>query len=437
VSEAAARAAASGRDRPGPTHLPLRVGAGRADITPDWPVSLAGFAVRTGRSTGVAHRLHVRAIVVERGPRRVLVVSADLLNWSPERLPGLRSRLTARCGIAPDAMVFAATHNHSAPATTRWMAPSIGVLDSPYADLLEARTVAAVTDAIADLEEVTVANGIGTFDLGMHRRTVVDGRAIARPNPDGPADHDISVLAYRRRDGSLKAALTHYTCHPVLSREPVLTGEFTGYAMDTLEERTGATCLYLQGCCGDVNPGRLGGSGITQVPVQGERLADAVGAVLASLPAGTDGSGDPGARWATAQLPFDQIPTPAELTGMVDRDGIDGEWARTLLTDLTTLRPSATLLVQRLDLGGGIDLLTFNGEVTVAYGLRVKARSGGTVWPVGYANGMLGYLPTAQQLADGGYEADESTRYYLLPGRFARSIEQRINDTADSLLRAD
>lgn len=416
----------------------LRVGAGRADITPDWPVSLAGFAVRTGRSTGIAHRLHVRALLVERAGTRVLVVCADVLNWSPERLPGLRARLATRAGVDADAILFAAAHNHSAPATTRWMAPSVGIADPPYADLLEARTLAAVGDAVAGLEPVSVSHAVGTFDLAMHRRSIVDGRVVARPNPHGPVDREVTVVAFRRPDGSIKALMTHYTCHPVLSTESLLSGEFTGYAMDVLEEQTGAVSLYLQGCCGDVNPGYRSHTGLTEVPIQGERLAAAITAALeansqpaaASLPS----AGQPVARWTTAQLPFEHVPTPAALRTMVDRPGVDGEWARALLTDLTVLRPSATLVVQRLDLGAGPSLLAFNGEVTVAYGLRVKARTHGRVLPVGYANGMIGYLPTAQQLAEGGYEADESTRYYLLPGRFAPVIEERINAAADELL---
>jgi hypothetical protein len=70
--------------------------------------------------------------------------------------------------------------------------------------------------------------------------------------------------------------------------------------------------------------------------------------------------------------------------------------------------------------------LGVDAEVVVEYGLYVKALSQGHVLPVGYCHGSLGYIPTARQLAEGGYEADGSTPYLLLPSRFAPEVEERL-----------
>lgn len=411
----------------------VRIGVARVEITPDWPVSMCGFASRTHLSEGAAHPLHVRAMLMDDGVSQALLLCADLLNWGPEQLPGLRRSLSERLGIARDAILFSASHSHSGPQMTLWQAPSVGVADPRMLDLLEKR-VLEIADAVTkDVEEVSISRGIGRHDLAMNRRRIVDGRYVGGPNPDGPVDRDVTVLAYRRPDGSLKAVLNHYTCHPVISSEHLLSGEFTGFAMDRIEAETGAVSLYLQGCCGDINPSGLSHSTIADVEREGETFAGVLsGIVTGSL---EDLAPAPlGVRWTTTELPFEHVPTQDELRATVDADGVDGEWARALLTDPTRLRPSATFVAQRLDLGAEQGLLAMNGEVTVEYGFDIKAASGGRILPLGYSNGMIGYLPRAYQLPQGGYECDSSTRYYLLPSRFAPQLEERITTCTRSLI---
>jgi hypothetical protein len=79
-----------------------------------------------------------------------------------------------------------------------------------------------------------------------------------------------------------------------------------------------------------------------------------------------------------------------------------------------------------LALADGLSLLGFDAEVCVEYGLHVKEISAGAVLPIGYTNGMIGYLVTAEQLRLGGYEPDESYPYVYRPGRFAPDAEARV-----------
>lgn len=403
----------------------MRIGTARVDITPHWSIPLAGFASRTRPSEGIAHPLHVRIALLESGGTRALIASADLLNWGPEPLPEWRTAIAAECGVPTESILFSATHSHSGPQTNGWHAAATGVLDPKFIDLLGDRLIAGVRTANASLEGVTISRGRGEHGLAMHRRTIIDGKAIARPNPDGPVDREVTVLAFRRPDGSPKAVFTHYTCHPVLSSDYQLSGEFTGDAMSRIEERTGATALYLQGCCGDINPSTLGGSGLAEIPRQGAALADVVLGILG----GEEEELSPAplhVRWDNVELPFKHEPTIEELRDESTKDGVHGQWGRAFLEHPERISSSATLTLQRLDIAHGQALLAMNGEVCVDYGLQIKSVSQGTVLPVAYSNGMIGYIPTAEQVDQGGYEADESSRYYLLPGRFSRQIDERI-----------
>jgi hypothetical protein len=56
------------------------------------------------------------------------------------------------------------------------------------------------------------------------------------------------------------------------------------------------------------------------------------------------------------------------------------------------------------------------------------------VLPVGYSNGMVGYVTTARQIEEGGYEPVESSRYYGLPAPFAPEIEPILESAIASIV---
>jgi len=193
----------------------------------------------------------------------------------------------------------------------------------------------------------------------------------------------------------------------------------------------------LQGCAGDVNPGYDAPyAGIERAGELGRELADAVSALLAKTGERLH-PGTPVATWASAELPLVGIPSADVLLETSRAPGLDGEWARALIAHPELVRPSVECRLQLWSLGEDLQLLGMSGEVTSDYGLRIRERSGGTTLPIAYSNGMVGYLPTARQIAAGGYEVDVSARCYLLPGTFDPVIERRLNDAVDSLLPTD
>jgi hypothetical protein len=115
------------------------------------------------------------------------------------------------------------------------------------------------------------------------------------------------------------------------------------------------------------------------------------------------------------------------------RPGVDGEWGRALLEDAYLRQPSTMLAMRRLDIADQLSLLTMHAEMVVEYGLFAKAISAGKALPVSCCNGMIGYLPTAAQIAEGGYEPDGSTRYFLLPSRFSPAIEDDVKRAIERL----
>lgn len=413
----------------------LRIGSAVADITPDWSLTLAGFAARTKPSEGIAQPLHVRVAVLESEnddgvTARAVVAAADLLWWGSQQVPTLRQEIADIAGAPVERVLLSATHTHSGPQTATRASETVGVADPRFLDLLREQTLEATRQATTDLEPVTISRSTGTHDLGFNRRLDL--------NPDGAEDPASTVVRFTRVDGGIKTLFVHYTCHPVITQEYLLSGEFCGVAMSTLEAKLGGTALYLQGCCGDINPDvarerRTVRGTNADVEREGNRLAGAVEALL-STP-GTELDPVPlHAEHVEVDLPFAPQPSTDELEAGKDRPGVEGEWYRALLAHPEWRVPSIPLHLHRLDITGGCSLLAMDGEIVVEYGLRVRERSKGDILPMGYANGMTGYVPTAQQIAEGGYEAGGAIPYFFLPAPFDPSVERVLNEALDTLV---
>ena len=417
----------------------LSLGVAKIDITPSRPVQLAGFASRCGRgsSQGIAHPLYARVLLFEQsgatGPaRRALVVAADLLWWAPERMAGIVEQLRERWAVAPEAIILNATHTHSGPQTSSRFAPSIGEADPSYVASLEARLFEAVEAAARRVEPVVVEQGRGVCGIGVHRRKLVDGQVRHVPNPDGPIDPEVTVIRFRARNGRARAILVHYTCHPVITDAMLISSEFPGVAMEQVEQELGGDVVaaYLQGCCADIKPhvarnGEFARADDSVVRQMGTTLAQEVLRVLRE-PARVLPAAPLRARAAVVPLDFRRLPAIPELEAQRDQGGIVGEWSRLLLANPERLQRSIPLTLVALDLAEGLTLLAMNAEPAVAYGLFAKGQSGGRVLPLGYSNGMLGYLMTARQIVEGGYEPVDSCPYFGLPGPFAPSVEADV-----------
>jgi neutral ceramidase len=89
----------------------LRAGAASADITPPTGYPLLGWALGDARAIGQHTRLFARAIVLERGRRRLALVAADLNMISG----GTVVQAARRAGFDPRDLIVSASHTHAGP----------------------------------------------------------------------------------------------------------------------------------------------------------------------------------------------------------------------------------------------------------------------------------------------------------------------------------
>ena len=115
----------------------LKAGVGKADITPQTGYALGGWtrADRTGQ--GAKGRLFARALVLERGGRKVALVQADLFMMPGGMLQQIGQILASR-GFSERNILISATHTHSGPAgfanfpILNTLAPSVQTANDPF-----------------------------------------------------------------------------------------------------------------------------------------------------------------------------------------------------------------------------------------------------------------------------------------------------------------
>lgn len=406
----------------------LRLGGVTTDITPAHPLVMAGFGQRRPFDE-VARRIKARVLVFERENVRAILVSADLLRWSPRQVESLRGRLLQATGVPPELVLLHATHTHCAPQTSLNLEPLQPAADPGYLAELEERIVAAARRAAADTVPVEASLGHGHCGFAVNRRLWRDGKVAMAPNPNGPIDPQVTVASFRREDGTPVALLVHYTCHPTTSAQNCISPDFAGTAMDFVEADLGpgTVAAYLQGCCGDIRPALVeDGRFYRGSQADVERLARECAAAVHAARSDTQVAlGDVPLRGhrQRAELPYAHLPTLDELQVRAELPEAEGRLARRLIANSDWRCGHAELEASLLQLAGGLSLLALNAEPVVEYGFAIRRIGGPGVLPLGYSNGMLGYLPTARQLEEGGYEADQSTRAYGLPGPLGPDTE--------------
>lgn len=423
----------------------LKLGTAAIEITPAFPVPLAGFASRSalGPASETSLPLRLRVLFLQSGGAKLILAIADLIWWGEDRVPGIKK--TCR-ELWPDAeLVLHATHTHSGPQTSFLFSDLLGKPDEDYLLELERRLIEAARISEANMEEVSLERGAGQCPIAISRRSVVDGVSAIGPNPAGTVDRELTALRFASaRTGRIRAVLVHYACHPVVSADNVRSAEFVGAAMDLLERELGdgALCAYLQGACGDVNPDTAdvqalfdGGAG------RGAEAIARLGAVLAaSVLSVLEREMKPlrpeplRVRSIRVPLPLQRVPDLAELEKLRPEEDKLGAWSRALLRHPERLTDALPLELTLVELAEGLSLVAMNAEVVAAYGLYIKELTQGAALPLAYSNGMIGYLTTARQLEEGGYEPADSIFYFAMPAPFRADTEPLVRKHLKLLL---
>jgi hypothetical protein len=409
----------------------LKAGVARANITPPVGIQLCGFAGR-GPSVGFGDNLYATALVLADGAARAAIVACDLIDLPLPFAETVFAEAARRTRIPADNIVLCCSHTHYGPETRTFEGDATKSDLVAYMADLKFRLAGAIQEANSNLHPVLARVGRGTSDVGINRRERrPDGTIILGRNPGGPIDREVIVLRLDRRNGDPLACVLNFQAHAVSQthRGRLISADFPGPARDAVEQLTGATCMYIQGACGNIN------SEIMEVGLQSPRK---LGRRLAASAVAAYEKGEPvevtPVRTANADI---KLPAKTYESVKQAREAVEGfekqladaqarkahkgtlHWinlrlkrARAALESLESGKPLPPVTGRMWAIrAGDFALATSPGEIFCEIGQAIKA---GSPMPhtmfASCTNGGVGYVPMPENYPEGGYEVDSACR---------------------------
>src|SRR2546430_16858049 len=189
-------------------------GVGVADITPDLGRNFDGYVRPDILATGVATRLWARTLLLTRGPRRIALVSVDLVGALGDMHRALAGRV-ADLGLTENTILLMGSHTHSGPDmminTTSTPTMEAGNASADVKAFLVQQIALSVRRAYANLQpaaigwsSVLIPNASDNRSLEAHLANFgIDAAPhtkVPANDPRGPLDAIDPVLGLLRID---------------------------------------------------------------------------------------------------------------------------------------------------------------------------------------------------------------------------------------------
>lgn len=222
----------------------MRAGFAAKKLPSPVGVEMAGYGYYLGRvAVGVLDDLHVRALCVEDGAQRCVLLSCDLLGVTREIVDAVGHELEARAGVACGRLMIVSTHTHTAPVIKYH--EGCGNVDAGYVARLTPVLLDAALSAVEDLHPVSAL----TFSMSP----LAPVYAYNRTEQGGRMDHQVRAFHMARTDAP-PIDLISYACHGVCrGRINRASADYPGRVCAIGEEQ-GVRTLFVNGACGDIDP---------------------------------------------------------------------------------------------------------------------------------------------------------------------------------------
>ncbi len=408
----------------------FRASAAEVNLSPPIGGEMTGFIARIKPSTGVHDPIMARAVMLDDGETKAVIVSCDLVGLEMSDVDEIHSRITETCRISASNILLTCTHTHSGPAT---LSPS-----GPDAPWPEKPDQVWLSEAKAKIVEMASGLASALIPARLSRgSTTVGGIGYNRESEEHPIDETLGVIGIDSADGRVIATIINYATHAVVlgSENLEYSADFPGAAVRHVARLRGGIGMYLQGACGDVNPvvyrDRGWGTGtFDDVDEIGLKLAEAAVGALTDAPSTSEVKIRTVAK--VVDVPLDGPPSreeldkfAAEARALAEDDDLARqrsgrahlEWVDKVQQAIKTGKLPATFGVEISVLGiNDIRLVSVPFEVFTDISLGIKqGLAPRETFFVGYTNGFCGYYPTRWGKDLAGYGGAISCRFGFGP----------------------
>jgi hypothetical protein len=434
----------------------LRAGTAKVKITPTEPVMLAGYGSRNKPSEGVASDLWARALAIDEGlglPK--VLVTADIIGFGPVISLAIKAEAKRRFGLSEERLMLVGSHTHSGPVISER-----ALVDHPeqvrardaYVERLRENILQIIGEALAGLAPSRFERAMGVGTIGMYRRVAKpDGTWGFGDNPEGKTDPDLPLMAIRSPEGTLRTIFFTYACHCTSIRNGkdgfYLVHPDWAICCSKLEEKLpGTQVMFVTGCGADIDPGPKGALAVAE-----QNGAAMLASVEDVLRRGTfrPVSGPIRSKLTRLDLPLETLDPEAVKKLAASPKAADQKFAHEVERQRVAgpLHTSISYPIQVWQFGRDLTLVALAGETCVEYALRLKRELGADrVWPIGYANEVMCYIPSERVLKENGYESGWSLAWgrgvaaFQMSGSgwvtpFALGLEDRIISAVHQLAK--
>lgn len=240
----------------------LEVGYGRVDVTPGYPVPIAGSAA-SRISEGVEDPLYITFLALRQGQQTLLLATMDFVGSYAEYAQPLREAVSLATSIPEEFVILNSTHTHSSAAIRN----EEGLNIEKYREEVTRCAIAAAEEALEDLSPTEVwygstqAKGMawvrhykmadGTYagaNYGSFKKSTIVGHA-------SEADTQMQLVKFARSSwGKKDIVLMNFPAHGTLHKNLLLSADFPGPARAYVAEKTGALVAYFIAGAGDQVP---------------------------------------------------------------------------------------------------------------------------------------------------------------------------------------
>ncbi|PEM87670.1 alkaline ceramidase [Bacillus wiedmannii] len=384
-----------------------KIGVCKVDITPPIGIDFVGYHRETGINN-IEERIYGTVFVFEKDEMKTVFISIDNIGMLVEDTNMIREQVASRLHVPFERITVVYTHTHSGPETVGEQP-----LVKSYKKSLVNNVVHGAVTANNNLELCEVGWGVTTGDIGINRRErTSDGRAKMGTNIDGVVDKRIGMLAIRDAEmKELSGIVVFCTAHPNVLKgdSDVLSADYPGMTREILEKIVNCPVIIVQGAAGNVNAKYRGSREALK------KMAYTLsGHVLTMLPTVTY---SPIVNLRTVssmmQMKLKDITEMNEIRSMAQL--AEKQWGVNTDEWLTIVLEKYKQGIRQLRIDLEVQLFQVNDgmfsgipmEPFSETALEMKERLQNEIaFLGGYTNGYIGYLPTREEFAYGGYEVE-------------------------------
>lgn len=401
-----------------------------ASATPHVGASLAFATMK-----GVTNPLQLRGVVIQEDFAPIVLCCVDWIGIGGRLSDQFRQVLAEAAHTSVDRVTVHCVHQHDAPWGNAEIVPilhNVG-LETRFLDEEHLRPI--VDDAVRSLEiakqnplTVThIGHGAAKVDRIASNRRVLgdDGRvAIVRYSacrnpagqdaPEGLVDPFLRLVSFWDENEPV-LGLAYYACHPQSYYHTACAdADFPGLARQRADTELGAMHIYFTGAAGNITAGKWNDGSKRSRAALTERLVDAYHQAWQNTHRTTIADGDVQWHSVTVNLPAGNDLEISSLRATLQSPDLpvaERIAAGRKIALLKYHQNGLAATFSRLSLGE-VNIVHGPSELFLEYQLFAQSlKPDAFVAMAAYGEGSLGYIPTAEAFAQGGYEVEKAAVY--------------------------